>query len=125
MYNAKPLISTGLSTDGALIALIPKVRMFDGVASFAGAAVYPYLTYEELDNHEALQADDEEVETEVTFRIHLWGKATSLSTSAGHVNRIMQALGFGRNYSQDQDEVLDTGEIIKHKIMSFSNTFGA
>ena len=125
MYNAKPIIATALGADGNLIALIPKVRMFEGVALFVGEPQYPYLTYEELDNHEGLHADDDEIESEVTFRIHLWGKTTSLSTLAGHVNRIMQALDFGRNYSQDQDEVLETGEIIKHKIMSFSNTFMA
>ena len=125
MYNAKPIIAAALSTDGSLIALIPKVRMFDGIALFVGEPQYPYLTYEELDNHEALHADNAEIESEVTFRINLWNKAASLSTIAGHVNRIMQALDFGRNYSQDQDEVLETGEIIKHKIMSFSNTFMA
>jgi len=35
----------------------------------------------------------------------------------------MKAIYYGRNYSQDQDEQLDTGQIIKHKIMSFSGTF--
>jgi hypothetical protein len=123
MYNGKPTVATALSTDASLIALIPKVRMFDGSADFSAAPVYPYLTYEEIGNSESLRADDDEVESEVTFRIHLWGQA-SLSTIAGHVNRIMQALGYGRNYSQDQDEALDTG-IIKHKIMSFSGTFTA
>lgn len=124
MFNAKPLIATALSTDAQLIALVPKVRMFDGVASFATAPVYPYLTYEEIANIEALHADDEEAESEVTFRIHIWG-TSSLSTIAGHVNRIMQAMGFGRNYAMDQDEQLETGAVIKHKIMSYSNTFTA
>ncbi len=124
MYNGKPIIATALSTDAALIALVPKVRMFDGIATFSTAPVYPYLTYEELFNGEALHADDEEAESEVTFRIHLWGEA-SLSTLAGHINRIMQLIGFGRNYAMDQDEQLDTGKIVKHKIMSYSGTFTA
>lgn len=122
MVNYKPIISTALSTDGFLIALIPKVRMFDGIAIFSGAPVYPYMTYEEIANIEALHADDEEIESEVTFRIHIWGTA-SLSTLAGHVDRIMKTIGFGRNYANDQDEQLDTGQIIKHKIMSYSGTF--
>lgn len=121
MYNAKPLIATALSTDGSLIALIPKVRMFDGTAKFTGEPVYPYITYEELMNTEGLQADDTEIESEVTFRVHIWSNA-SVSTIAGHVNRIMQA-NFTRNYAQDQDEILESGVVIKHKIMSFTGSF--
>ena len=124
MYNAKPAIATALSTDASLIALIPKARMFDGIAKFTSAPVYPYLTYEELTNIEALHADDDEIESEVTFRIHLWG-TSSLSTLAGHINRIMHVLGFGRNYANDQDEQLESGSIIKHKIMSYTTTYTA
>ena len=129
MYNGKPVIAAALSTDSSLIALIPKVRMFDGSADFTGEAVYPYLTYEELTNIEALHADDEEIESDVTYRIHLYG-TTSLSTIAGHVNRIMHALGYGRNYSRDIDESdrvdsIPPGPITKHKVMSFSGIFTA
>ena len=124
MVNLKPTIATALSTDTALIALIPKLRMFDGVATFSTAPVYPYLTYEELAVINSLQADDETVEEEVTFRFHLWGTA-SLSILAGHVDRVMKSIEFGRNYSMDQDELLDTGQIIKHKILSYSGTFTA
>ena len=124
MYNAKPLIATALSTDASLIVLIPAVRMFDGVATFAGAPVYPYLTYEELAVIDSLQADDETVEEEVTFRIHLWG-TTSLSVLAGYVDRIIKAAYFTKNYSGDQDEMLEVGTIVKHKIMSYSGTFSS
>ena len=122
MVNAKPIIAAALSTDTALLALIPKVRMFDGSAVFASAPIYPYVTYEELANIEALHADNAECESEVTFRIHLWGTA-SLSIIAGHVNRIMKSIDFGRNYAMDSDEILETGVVIKHKILSFSNTY--
>lgn len=124
MFNAKPLVASALSTDAALIAIVPKVRMFDGIAMFTTAPVYPYITYEEIGNIEALHADDEETESEVTFRIHIWGTA-STSAIAGHIDRVMKAAEFGRNYATDQDEVLDTGQVIKHKIMSYSGTFTA
>lgn len=124
MYNGKPTIATALTADGLLIAIIPSVRMFDGVAQFTDEPIYPYLTYEELDNHESLHADNDEIESEVTFRIHLWG-ASSLSALAGHIDRIMKTIGYGRNYFNDQDEVLDTGQKIKHKIGSYSGTFTA
>lgn len=122
LYNAKPTIATALSTDVSLIALVPKIRMFDGSAKFTGEPIYPYLTYDEIGNIRGLVADDTEIESEVTFRIHIWSTANN-STIAGHVNRIMNAIGFTRNYAQDQDEPLDTGVIIKHKIMSFTGTF--
>lgn len=96
--------------------------MFDGVASFAGAPIYPYITYDEIFNGEALHADDQELESELTFRVHVWGTA-SLSTIAGNINRIMHGIEFGRNYSMDQDEILDVGTVVKHKIMSFTGTF--
>lgn len=129
MYNGKPTIAAALSTDASLIALIPKVRMFDGAADFSAAPTYPYLTYEEIANTEALHADDEEIESEVTFRIHLYGTA-SLSTIAGHVNRVMHALGYGRNYARDEDETdkndtIPAGPVTKHKIMSYTGIFPA
>lgn len=124
MVNAKPLVASALSTDAALIAILPKVRMFDGIATFTTAPVYPYLTYEEIGNIEALHSDDAETESEVTFRIHVWGTA-STSAITGHIDRVMKAAQFGRNYALDQDELLDTGQVIKHKIMSYSGTFTA
>ena len=124
MYNGKIAIASALTTDAPLIAMIPSVRMFDNIAIFATASVYPYLTYEELYNTEGQKADNTEIESEVTFRIHLWGTA-SLSAAAGHVNRIMQGLEYSRNYSRDLDELLETGTVIKHKVMSFSGNFTA
>jgi hypothetical protein len=124
MFNGKTAIATALSTDGSLLALIPKIRMADGFQSPTATQVYPYLDYYELANIEALRADDDEIESEVTFRVDLWGTA-SLSTIAGHVNRIMQALGYTRNYSMDQDEKLDSGKLVLHKVMSFTGTFTA
>ncbi len=122
MVNAKPTIATALSTDVSLIALVPKVRMFDGTAVFSSEPVYPYLTYEELANIEGHHADDDEIASEVTFRVHIFS-TSSLSTIAGHVIRIMHTINFGRNYAQDQDEVLENGVVIKHKIMSFTSVF--
>ena len=122
MVNVKPAIATALSTDTALITLIPKTQMFSSIAAFTTTPAYPYLTFFELANSPALQADDDEIESLITVRVDLWGGA-SLSTIAGHVDRIMKTIMFGRNYSIDSDEILDTGEKIFHKSMSFSGTF--
>jgi hypothetical protein len=122
VVNPKPGIAAALSTDAQLLALIPKVLMFSSTAEFTGTPVYPYLTFFELINTPALDADDIECESEVTIRIDIWGTLT-LSTIAGHIDRIMKTIGYGRNYSTDNDEVLDTGIKIFHKSMSFSGTF--
>lgn len=122
IYNAKPTIAIALSTDTALIALIPKSRMFSSVAAFTTTPAYPYLTFFELANMPALQADDTECESEVTVRVDIWG-TSSLSVIASHVDRVMKSIEFGRNYAIDNDEVTDLGVTVYHKSMSFSGTF--
>lgn len=122
MYNAKPLIAAALIADVSLIALVPAIRIFDGSAKFTTQPIYPYIVYYELANVEGENADDDELESEVTFRFDIYG-TSSLSTIAGHINRIVKSLGFTRNYFMDQDERLDTNDIIKHKIGSFTGNF--
>lgn len=122
MYNAKPAIAAALSTDPQLIALIPKVRMFEGFAVFTEKPIFPYLTYEELANLEGEHADDEEVESEVAFRFHIFG-TSSVSTLAGHVDRVLKSIGFGRINSNDVDEILESGLAVKHKVLSYTGTF--
>ena len=122
MYNGKIAIATALSTDTALIALIPKARMFSSVAAFATTPTYPYLTFFVLANSPSMFADDSEEESSITIRVDLWGTA-SLSVIMGHVDRILKTIGYGRNYAMDNDEVLDTGERVFHKSLSFSGTF--
>ena len=122
MYNAKQLIATALSTDSSLIALIPAVRMFSSIAAFTTTPTYPYLTFFVLADSPGMFADDDEIESEITIRVDLWGTA-SLSVIASHVDRIMKTIGYGRNYAKDNDEVLDDGTRIFHKSMSFSGTF--
>ena len=122
MYNAKPLIATALITDTSLIALIPKIRMFSSIAAFTTTPAYPYLTFFVLADSPGMFADDDEIESEITIRVDLWGTA-SLSVIASHVDRIMKTIGYGRNYAMDNDEVMDTGELIRHKSMSFAGNF--
>ena len=122
MVNQKPAIATALSTDTALIALIPKIRMFSSIAAFTTTPTYPYLTFFDLANSPSMYADDSEEESLVTIRLDLWGTA-SLSVIASHVDRIMKSIMFGRNWMGDNDEVMDTGERIYHKSMSFSGNF--
>jgi len=122
LVNQKPAIATALSTDGELIALIPKTRMFSSVAAFSGTPIHPYLTFVEIMNMPEMFSDDEETESSITVRIDLWN-TSSLSVIASHVDRIMKSIGFGRNWSIDNDEMLDDGTRIFHKSMSFSGTF--
>ena len=122
MVNQKPVIATALSTDTALIALIPKIRMFSSVAAFTTTPTYPYLTFFVLADSSGMFADDDEIESEITIRVDLWGTA-SLSVIMGHVDRILKTIGYGRNYAKDNDEVLDDGTRIHHKSLSFSGTF--
>ena len=96
--------------------------MFSSIAAFTTTPAYPYLTFFELANNPSMFADDSEEESEITIRLDIWGVA-SLSVIASHVDRILKTVGFGRNYCIDNDEILDTGQAIYHKSMSFSGTF--
>ena len=122
MVNQKPAIATALSTDTALIALIPKIRMFSSIAAFTTTPTYPYLTFFVLADSPSMFADDSEEESSITIRVDLWGTA-SLSVIASHVDRIMKTIEFGRNWVGDNDEILETGELIRHKSMSFAGNF--
>jgi len=124
MYNGKNAIAIALGTDSTLQSLIPKTRMFNNIAAFQNAPIFPYLTYEEISNIEALVADDEEIESEVTYIVHIFADSNT-GIIASHVNRIFQALGYTRNYSQDLAETLETGKILRHKALSFTGTFPA
>lgn len=125
MYTGgKAAVYAALSADAQLTALIPADRIFNGSAKFSGEPVFPYLTSEELNNSEGLHADDEEAESEVTFRINVFGTA-SITTITGHIDRIMKSIGYGRNYMTEQDEVLNETTIVKHAIMSFTGNFAA
>ena len=73
-------------------------------------------------NAPALFSDDDETESEITIRMDIWGTA-SLSIIAGHVDRVLKTIGFGRNWANDSDEILDDGTRIYHKSLSFSGTF--
>jgi len=121
MYNGKPVITTALTSDSSLIALIPAARINDSYPT-ESTPIYPFLSFMEIGNTPSLNADDEEIESEVTFRIDIYGKS-SLSVTAGHVDRIMKSIGYGRNYSDDNNEMLDDGTKIFHKVMSFTGTF--
>ena len=125
MYTGgKAAVFAALTGDASLIALIPADRIFNGSADFSGDPVFPYLTFDELNNGEGQSADNDEIESEVTFRINVFGTA-SLTTIAGHIDRIMKALGYGRNYKQEQDEALNESTIVKHAIMSYTGNFTA
>ena len=123
MYNGKTAITSALTADALLIAIVPASRISDGIRA-SKEPVYPYITFEEIDNRPGLFADEDEVESEVTFRIHIWG-TSSVSVISGYVDRIMNTIEYVRNYSRDEDEQLDSGVIIKHKIMSYTGNFTA
>jgi hypothetical protein len=124
MFNAKPIVFTLLTNDAGLTALVPKTRIFHGTAIFKKEPIFPFIVYDQLDNHESLHADDEEVETEVTFRFKIYNR-DSTSTIANNLERVLKSIQFGRNYTQDQEEALETGEIIKYEVMSYTATFTA
>lgn len=103
MINLKPQIYTALKTTSA-----------DDVVYF-----YPekwikgqkLISYYELDNSEASNADDEEYSSNIAIQIDIWCDAPSqCSQLAIEVNSVMKGLGFSRTLCLD----LYQQESIKH-----------
>lgn len=75
------------------------------------------ISYYELDNSEAEDADDEEYSSNIAMQIDIWCDAPSeCSKLAIKVNEKMKELGFKRTLSLD---LYEDGAIKHHKTMRF------
>ena len=98
MQNLKSTVLSALQTATALSTLTG--FYFQYPPDFINL---PMLSYFEVDNTGSLYADDQEIGSEITFQIDLWGRA-GLSNYKNAVNTIMTGLGFSRKASPDQYE---------------------
>lgn len=77
----------------------------------------PCVTYMELQNEPAKDADDEEYSSALAIKADAWGKSSSeVSKLAMQVVAKMKELGYKRTLYLD---VLDLNSKIKHKTMRF------
>ena len=75
------------------------------------------ISYYELDNSEADNADDEEYSSNIAMQVDVWGNAPSdCSKLAIEVNKKMKEIGFRRTLALDLHE---EGAIKHHKTMRF------
>ena len=99
MLNVKPTVYTALSTDTALVALVTGGIFADRNPD---GGTYPAITYSEISNVPALNADDTEDMSRVTIQISVMTDSGSTSAIAERVDEIMTlALGFNRQFSGD------------------------
>ena len=116
MTNIKQIVSYALSNDSDLLELIPKVRMFNGAALFTGKPVFPYLVFYILNDVEAQQADDEEIESEITIRIDLYHHSSESQT----INKSIiwgSDVEWGQDYRWTSSEITSIDlELIKNEV---------
>lgn len=110
MQNIKSAVLTALQTATALSTLTG--FYFQYPPAFTNL---PLLSYFEIDNIGNLYADDQEIGSEITFQIDLWGK-TSLSAYALAVDTAMIGINFTRMSSRD---LFEKDTLIFHKSMRF------
>jgi hypothetical protein len=117
MINAKTLIMSLLSQDTELITLL------GGNENIFGAypdeiAVFPSITFFEVDNVPELIGDGQELASSVLMQVDVWVQDGSTTPIVQKVNSILQGAGFKRTSCRDMDSV-DTTPIIRRKIMQF------
>lgn len=110
MQNLKSTVLTALQTATALSTLTG--FYFQYPPAFTNL---PLLSYFEIDNIGNLYADDQEIGSEITFQIDLWGKE-SLSAYSLAVDTVMTGIDFTRVTAQD---LFEKDSRIFHKVMRY------
>lgn len=114
MFNVDKLVYTALKNDADVIALVSN-RIAHG--NYWAGGNYPAITFSEISNVPALNADDEEILTRLTIQVNAMTQYENLNPLVSAVEKVMLGLGFSRQSYNDLDE-----GSIKHKIMRFTIT---
>lgn len=113
MKNLKADVVAALKSDATLTTLLGGPRIYFQFPP--DPAEFPRITYYEADNKDFPFGDDMENATEVILVVDIWNTG-STSDIAASVDRVMNGLGFYREFSADLYE--DQGQI-HHKTMRF------
>ena len=112
MQSIKSAVLTALQTNTALSTLYGQKFYFEYPPDFLNLPVGSYF---EVNNIGNLFADNQEIGSEITFQIDLWGN-TSLTNYALGVDSAMTSLDFTRIQSLD---LYETDTHIFHKSMRY------
>lgn len=115
MKNLNATIYTALTTNAALIALVSVANIFHGQPPDVTRPTFPYISFFELDNREAVRADDAELLSEIVYVVDIFVQNASPGAIALAVNTVMVGLGFVRGASTDLYE----DDNVRHKHMKF------
>lgn len=122
MVDLKPMIVNALQGSQSLAKLIGKDKLGLVKVYPETVPVYdkepvtvPYITFFELTNFEATQADDAEIESEAHFHFDIWTKGNT-GPIAIEVDKVMKELGFRRTSAGDR---YDSGTSTYRKIMKY------
>ncbi|MBO9596370.1 MAG: DUF3168 domain-containing protein [Cohnella sp.] len=116
MIDMKPTITAALRGNTALVTLLGGAKVYPEVSP--DGTTLPYVTFFEITNFEANNADDVEIESEIHFQVDIWSKGNTGPPTAAVVEA-MGELGFRRAGAADQYEK-ETKTY--HKILRFKTT---
>ena len=97
MLNVKPTVYTALSTDTTLKNVGEQAAFL--LTGIPDGGTYPALTYSEISNVPALNADNAEEISRSTIQISVLTDGASTSAIAERVNVLMLGLGFMRQFA--------------------------
>lgn len=109
MIDLIPIVLQALESNPALVSLIGhdrdgSARIYQLVAPYADD--FPRITFFEMSNFDSDFADDEAIESRISFQIDIWSKESPVPI-AKEVDRAMKDLGFRRTSTADlyEDDV--------------------
>lgn len=109
MINLIPIVLQALESNPALVSLIGydrdgSARIYQLAAPYADD--FPRITFFEMINFDSDFADDEAIESRISFQIDIWSKESTMPI-AKEVDRTMKELGFRRTSTADlyEDDV--------------------
>lgn len=113
MKNLKPTVVSALKSDPTLTSLLGGPRIYYQYP--ADVSEFPRITYYEADNKDYPFADELENATEIIMVVDIWNKG-STSEIADSVDRVMNSLGFYREFAGD---LYEAETRVHHKTMRF------
>lgn len=119
MINVRPIVAKSLRENETLIDLMGGPWIYHLKAP--SAAVFPRITYFELNNYDSDYANDVGISSRIHFQLSIWSKKVAdLPLIGGEVDRSMEEAGFTRSSATEMYE--DDTEVF-HLALRYSAKF--
>lgn len=109
MIDLSPLVLSTLEASAAIVAIVGRdadgnIRIYEHTTPYSED--FPRITFFEMTNFDSSFADDEDIESRISYQVDIWSKGAT-ATLANEVDLAMKTAGFARTSSIDlyEDDV--------------------